>query len=175
MHEASNEGPPVREASSDGRHSGASRDGCQSAVPASTRVNPVAGPQQRGCQVRGPHEGLQSGAAGECPHTRSITKRGEPEEVLGILVSLQSQGQTSGCSRGGDVSVELPFVLMHPKPSDLPISRPQSVVPETYAPVGSNLIEFETNNFSQDDDFVFEDFARLRLKGTKDDEDDHLC
>ncbi|XP_071020165.1 arrestin red cell-like isoform X3 [Oncorhynchus clarkii lewisi] len=76
-----------------------------------------------------------------------------------------------------DVSVELPFVLMHPKPSDLPISRPQSVVPETDAPVGSNLIEFETNNFSQDDDFVFEDFARLRLKGTKDDkdEDDHLC
>lgn len=25
-----------------------------------------------------------------------------------------------------DVSVELPFVLMHPKPTELPISRPQS-------------------------------------------------
>ncbi|ROJ33122.1 Arrestin red cell isoform 2, partial [Anabarilius grahami] len=30
-------------------------------------------------------------------------------------------------------------------------------------------------NFSQDDDFVFEDFARLRLKGMKDEEDDHFC
>lgn len=81
------------------------------------------------------------------------------------------------CALSRDVSVELPFVLMHPKPSDLPMSRPQSgtdqcvfnretyvlekcfagiftcfemsllsltVVPETDAPVGSNLIEFET-------------------------------
>uniref|UniRef100_A0A8C1I6G6 Arrestin red cell n=2 Tax=Cyprinus carpio TaxID=7962 RepID=A0A8C1I6G6_CYPCA len=74
-----------------------------------------------------------------------------------------------------DVSVELPFVLMHPKPSEQPNSRPQSAVPETDVPVDANLIEFETNNFSQDDDFVFEDFARLRLKGMKDEEDDHFC
>ncbi|XP_038831962.1 arrestin red cell-like isoform X2 [Salvelinus fontinalis] len=104
----------------------------------------------------------------------TIVKDVSNKEVLGILVSYRVKVKLV-VSRGGDVSVELPFVLMHPKPSDLPISRPQSVVPETYAPVGSNLIEFETNNFSQDDDFVFEDFARLRLKGTKDDEDDHLC
>ncbi|GAA6068578.1 arrestin, beta 2b [Tachysurus ichikawai] len=66
---------------------------------------------------------------------------------------------------------------MHPKPSVNDDSRPQSTVPETDAPVDTNLIEFETNNFSQDDDFVFEDFARLRLKGMKDDkdEDDHFC
>uniref|UniRef100_A0A671MK02 Arrestin red cell-like n=1 Tax=Sinocyclocheilus anshuiensis TaxID=1608454 RepID=A0A671MK02_9TELE len=74
-----------------------------------------------------------------------------------------------------DVSVELPFVLMHPKPSEQPNSRPQSAVPESDVPVDANLIEFETNNFSQDDDFVFEDFARLRLKGMKDEEDDHFC
>uniref|UniRef100_A0A8K9XY93 Arrestin C-terminal-like domain-containing protein n=1 Tax=Oncorhynchus mykiss TaxID=8022 RepID=A0A8K9XY93_ONCMY len=106
----------------------------------------------------------------------TIVKDVSNKEVLGILVSYRVKVKLV-VSRGGDVSVELPFVLMHPKPSDLPISRPQSVVPETDAPVGSNLIEFETNNFSQDDDFVFEDFARLRLKGTKDDkdEDDHLC
>ncbi|KAM9400915.1 arrestin red cell-like [Salvelinus alpinus] len=105
-----------------------------------------------------------------CSRVKDVSNK----EVLGILVSYRVKVKLV-VSRGGDVSVELPFVLMHPKPSDLPISRPQSVVPETYAPVGSNLIEFETNNFSQDDDFVFEDFARLRLKGTKDDEDDHLC
>ncbi|XP_064787239.1 arrestin red cell-like isoform X1 [Oncorhynchus masou masou] len=139
----------------------------------------------------------------------TIVKDVSNKEVLGILVSYRVKVKLV-VSRGGDVSVELPFVLMHPKPSDLPNSRPQSgtdqcvfngetyvlgkcfagiftcfempllsptVVPETDAPVGSNLIEFETNNFSQDDDFVFEDFARLRLKGTKDDkdEDDHLC
>uniref|UniRef100_A0AAY5ENB5 Arrestin C-terminal-like domain-containing protein n=1 Tax=Electrophorus electricus TaxID=8005 RepID=A0AAY5ENB5_ELEEL len=39
------------------------------------------------------------------------------------------------------------------------------------------LVVSRGGNFSQDDDFVFEDFARLRLKGMKDDkdEDDHFC
>uniref|UniRef100_A0A8K9V9Y3 Arrestin C-terminal-like domain-containing protein n=1 Tax=Oncorhynchus mykiss TaxID=8022 RepID=A0A8K9V9Y3_ONCMY len=101
------------------------------------------------------------------------------KEVLGILVSYRVKVKLvvsrGGYVTSGDVSVELPFVLMHPKPSDQHISRPQSAVPETDAPVDTNLIEFETNNFSQDDDFVFEDFARLRLKGMKDDEDDHFC
>uniref|UniRef100_A0AAZ3RAK9 Arrestin C-terminal-like domain-containing protein n=1 Tax=Oncorhynchus tshawytscha TaxID=74940 RepID=A0AAZ3RAK9_ONCTS len=101
----------------------------------------------------------------------TIVKEVSNKEVLGILVSYRVKVKLV-VSRGGDVSVELPFVLMHPKPSDQHISRPQS---ETDAPVDANLIEFETNNFSQDDDFVFEDFARLRLKGMKDDEDDHFC
>uniref|UniRef100_A0A8K9UAN2 Arrestin C-terminal-like domain-containing protein n=1 Tax=Oncorhynchus mykiss TaxID=8022 RepID=A0A8K9UAN2_ONCMY len=104
----------------------------------------------------------------------TIVKDVSNKEVLGILVSYRVKVKLV-VSRGGDVSVELPFVLMHPKPSDQHISRPQSAVPETDAPVDTNLIEFETNNFSQDDDFVFEDFARLRLKGMKDDEDDHFC
>ncbi|XP_072543829.1 arrestin, beta 2b isoform X2 [Salminus brasiliensis] len=106
----------------------------------------------------------------------TIVKDVSNKEVLGILVSYRVKVKLV-VSRGGDVSVELPFVLMHPKPSEQPSSRPQSVVPETDAPVDTNLIEFETNNFSQDDDFVFEDFARLRLKGMKDDkdEDDHFC
>ncbi|XP_039515716.1 arrestin, beta 2b isoform X2 [Pimephales promelas] len=104
----------------------------------------------------------------------TIVKDVSNKEVLGILVSYRVKVKLV-VSRGGDVSVELPFVLMHPKPSEQPNSRPQSAVPETDAPVDANLIEFETNNFSQDDDFVFEDFARLRLKGMKDEEDDHFC
>ncbi|KAK6323439.1 hypothetical protein J4Q44_G00057780 [Coregonus suidteri] len=104
----------------------------------------------------------------------TIVKDVSNKEVLGILVSYRVKVKLV-VSRGGDVSVELPFVLMHPKPTDQLISRPQSAIPETDAPVDTNLIEFETNNFSQDDDFVFEDFARLRLKGMKDDEDDHFC
>ncbi|XP_041949217.1 arrestin, beta 2a isoform X8 [Alosa pseudoharengus] len=71
-----------------------------------------------------------------------------------------------------DVSVELPFVLMHPKPTDLPVSRPPSAVPDVDPPIDTNLIEFDTNSFSQDDDFVFEDFARLRLKGVINEKDE---
>ncbi|XP_078063528.1 arrestin red cell-like, partial [Mustelus asterias] len=102
-------------------------------------------------------------------------KEGANKEVLGILVSYRVKVKLV-VSRGGDVSVELPFVLMHPKPVEQPVSRPQSVLPESEVPVDTNLIEFETN-FGQDDDIVFEDFARLRLKGLKDekDDDDHFC
>ncbi|XP_014052918.1 arrestin red cell isoform X2 [Salmo salar] len=99
----------------------------------------------------------------------TIVKDVTNKEVLGILVSYRVKVKLV-ISRGGDVSVELPFVLMHPKPTELLISRPQSAVPESDPPIDTNLIEFESN-FSQDDDFVFEDFARLRLKGMADDED----
>ncbi|KAF6298030.1 arrestin beta 2 [Rhinolophus ferrumequinum] len=99
----------------------------------------------------------------------------EDKEVLGILVSYRVKVKLV-VSRGGDVSVELPFVLMHPKPHDHIITpRPQSAAPETDAPVDTNLIEFDTN-YATDDDIVFEDFARLRLKGMKDEEcDDQFC
>ncbi|KAK2111548.1 hypothetical protein P7K49_011294 [Saguinus oedipus] len=59
----------------------------------------------------------------------------------------------------------------HPTP---PLPVP-SAAPETDVPVDTNLIEFDTN-YATDDDIVFEDFARLRLKGMKDDDyDDQLC
>uniref|UniRef100_A0A8C0YU41 Arrestin, beta 2b n=2 Tax=Cyprinus carpio TaxID=7962 RepID=A0A8C0YU41_CYPCA len=102
----------------------------------------------------------------------TIVKDVSNKEVLGILVSYRVKVKLVKSFR---LFIFLPFVLMHPKPSEQPNSRPQSAVPETDVPVDANLIEFETNNFSQDDDFVFEDFARLRLKGMKDEEDDHFC
>uniref|UniRef100_A0A667YPI0 Arrestin beta 2 n=1 Tax=Myripristis murdjan TaxID=586833 RepID=A0A667YPI0_9TELE len=105
----------------------------------------------------------------------TIVKDVTNKEVLGILVSYRVKVKLV-VSRGGsccalDVSVELPFVLMHPKPAEPPVSRPQSAVPELDPPIDTNLIEFDTN-ISQDDDFVFEDFARLRLKGLVDDKDE---
>ncbi|XP_053542780.1 arrestin, beta 2a isoform X2 [Ictalurus punctatus] len=100
----------------------------------------------------------------------TIVKDGCNKEVLGVLVSYRVKVKLV-VSRGGDVSVELPFVLMHPKPIDVPTSRPASAVPEADPPIDTNLIEFDTN-FTQDDDLVFEDFARLRLKGTTDDKDE---
>ncbi|KAG8441488.1 hypothetical protein GDO86_007016 [Hymenochirus boettgeri] len=99
----------------------------------------------------------------------TIVKEGSSKEVLGILVSYRVKIKLV-VSRGGDVAVELPFVLMHPKPPEN-ISRPLSEYPETDEPVDTNLIEFDTN-YAQDDDIVFEDFARLRLKGLKDDKED---
>ncbi|ERE69349.1 beta-arrestin-1-like isoform 2 [Cricetulus griseus] len=105
----------------------------------------------------------------------TIVKEGANKEVLGILVSYRVKVKLV-VSRGGDVSVELPFVLMHPKPHDhITLPRPQSVPQETDVPVDTNLIEFDTN-YATDDDIVFEDFARLRLKGMKDDDcDDQFC
>ncbi|XP_044077132.1 arrestin red cell isoform X2 [Siniperca chuatsi] len=100
----------------------------------------------------------------------TIVKDVTNKEVLGILVSYRVKVKLV-VSRGGDVSVELPFILMHPKPVEPPVSRPQSAVPEMDPPIDTNLIEFDTN-ISQDDDFVFEDFARLRLKGAVDDKDE---
>uniref|UniRef100_F6TQF2 Beta-arrestin-2 n=1 Tax=Monodelphis domestica TaxID=13616 RepID=F6TQF2_MONDO len=83
----------------------------------------------------------------------TIVKEGANKEVLGILVSYRVKVKLV-VSRGGDVSMELPFI------ND---------------PVDTNLIEFETN-YGTDDDIVFEDFARLRLKGMKDEDyDDQFC
>uniref|UniRef100_A0A667Z9X3 Arrestin beta 2 n=1 Tax=Myripristis murdjan TaxID=586833 RepID=A0A667Z9X3_9TELE len=55
----------------------------------------------------------------------TIVKDVTNKEVLGILVSYRVKVKLV-VSRGGDVSVELPFVLMHPKPAEPPVSRPQS-------------------------------------------------
>ncbi|KAK1882577.1 Arrestin red cell isoform 3 [Dissostichus eleginoides] len=63
----------------------------------------------------------------------TIVKDVTNKEVLGILVSYRVKVKLV-ISRGGllrgmldrDVSVELPFILMHPKPVEPPLSRPQS-------------------------------------------------
>lgn len=75
-----------------------------------------------------------------------------------------SRGGLLGDLAASDVSVELPFTLMHPKPLEESIYRD---APDE-APIDTNLIEFDTH----DDDIIFEDFARQRLIGAKDDEDE---
>uniref|UniRef100_A0AAY4BWG9 Arrestin C-terminal-like domain-containing protein n=1 Tax=Denticeps clupeoides TaxID=299321 RepID=A0AAY4BWG9_9TELE len=55
----------------------------------------------------------------------TIVKDVSNKEVLGIIVSYRVKVKLV-VSRGGDVAVELPFVLMHPKPTEQPSSRPQS-------------------------------------------------
>uniref|UniRef100_A0AAQ4RMD3 Arrestin C-terminal-like domain-containing protein n=1 Tax=Gasterosteus aculeatus aculeatus TaxID=481459 RepID=A0AAQ4RMD3_GASAC len=106
-------------------------------------------------------------------HVSCRVKEGTNKEMMGILVSYRVKVKLV-VSRGGDVAVELPFVLMHPKPSDLSSSQSESLAPEVDATVDTNLIEFEMNTSPQVDDFVFEDFARLGLTGIKD-EGDPFC
>uniref|UniRef100_A0A8D1FQD2 Beta-arrestin-1 n=1 Tax=Sus scrofa TaxID=9823 RepID=A0A8D1FQD2_PIG len=101
-----------------------------------------------------------------------MLREGANREVLGIIVSYKvkvklvvSRGGLLGDLASSDVAVELPFTLMHPKPKEEP---PHREVPENEAPVDTNLIELDTN----DDDIVFEDFARQRLKGMKEDKEE---
>ena len=83
----------------------------------------------------------------------------------------------------------MPFTLTHPKPQpqlELSKSENTSQVKEEKSdavnngndqtvPVDLNLIEFDTNvtnGKNKDDDLIFEEFARIRLKGHDADDTD---
>ncbi|XP_046445683.1 beta-arrestin-2-like isoform X2 [Daphnia pulex] len=98
------------------------------------------------------------------------------KENLGIIVQYKVKVKLCLGALGGDLVAELPFILMHSKPPEdsPPPSRPPTAVaspkkhPNDCVPVDTNLIQLDaevTTNMEQDDDIVFEDFARLRLKG----------
>lgn len=99
------------------------------------------------------------------------------KENLGIIVQYKVKVKLI-VAMGTDLSVELPFTLTHPKPPPSPahsttasnasISKKGTSVkrPDGSVPVDLNLIQFDTNsNLDGDDDLVFEEFARIRLKG----------
>nr|XP_046244190.1 beta-arrestin-1 isoform X2 [Scatophagus argus] len=101
----------------------------------------------------------------------TLLREGANKEILGIIVSYKvkvklvvSRGGLLGDLAASDVSVELPFTLMHPKPMEEANCRD---APDE-AQIDTNLIEFDTN----DDDIIFEDFARQRLIGAKDDKEE---
>lgn len=105
-----------------------------------------------------------------------------PKESLGIIVQYKVKVRVI-VAYGGDVTLELPFTLSHPKPAEeTPPPTPAQQPPPTEeaagvaasgdgVPVDHNLIDFDTDGPDKhdDDDLVFEDFARLRLK-----ESEHL-
>ncbi|XP_063824428.1 beta-arrestin-1 isoform X1 [Ostrinia nubilalis] len=88
-------------------------------------------------------------------------------ENLGIIVQYKVKVKLCLGPLGGDLSAELPFILMHPKPDDEPRAAPDP------APADHDLIQLDPhpdeNGQEQDDDIIFEDFARLRLKGAESD------
>ncbi|GFR30367.1 beta-arrestin-2 [Trichonephila clavata] len=100
------------------------------------------------------------------------------KENLGIIVQYKVKVKLClGPLLGGDLVAELPFILMHPKPVDdpPPIPAPNAGT-VTNAENGENvgidtdLIRLDTDAGLDDgdDDLIFEDFARLRLRGETD-------
>ncbi|XP_019616409.1 PREDICTED: beta-arrestin-1-like isoform X2 [Branchiostoma belcheri] len=96
----------------------------------------------------------------------TIMTKDTTRENLGIVVQYKVKIRLI-VAYGGDLSVELPFTLSHPKPETPPPSPKPDRAQE--APVDTNLINLETSETpdsygKDDDDIIFEDFARMRLK-----------
>ncbi|XP_018026167.1 beta-arrestin-1 isoform X1 [Hyalella azteca] len=107
------------------------------------------------------------------------------KENLGIVVQYKVKVKLTLGALAGDLVAELPFTLMHPKPEeDADTVRggacggdiAGSTQPSTAADldhqdpaVDTNLIQLDADGTepaaAESDDIIFEDFARLRLKG----------
>ncbi|XP_014608560.1 PREDICTED: beta-arrestin-1 isoform X1 [Polistes canadensis] len=94
-------------------------------------------------------------------------------ENLGIIVQYKVKVKLCLGALGGDLVASLPFILMHPKPEEEKSTLSTSPPSPTNkgdggeVPLDTNLIQLDTE-VDEDDDIVFEDFARLRLKGETD-------
>ncbi|XP_006561896.1 beta-arrestin-1 isoform X3 [Apis cerana] len=93
-------------------------------------------------------------------------------ENLGIIVQYKVKVKLCLGALGGELVAELPFILMHPKPEEEepapPTARPSPTQKtDSEIPLDTNLIQLDTEA-DGDDDIIFEDFARLRLKGETD-------
>ncbi|XP_078052486.1 beta-arrestin protein kurtz isoform X3 [Augochlora pura] len=91
-------------------------------------------------------------------------------ENLGIIVQYKVKVKLCIGTLAGELVAELPFILMHPKPEEeepAPSTArpsPTQKADSGEMPLDTNLIQLDTEA-DGDDDFIFEDFARLRLKG----------
>ncbi|XP_002158192.2 beta-arrestin-1 isoform X1 [Hydra vulgaris] len=104
----------------------------------------------------------------------TIMDQNTPKENLGIIVHYKVKIRLH-VAYGGDLSVELPFVLTHPKPpetspSTTPVlARKETTVPgeEENPKIENDLINFDTDGSVKhpDDELVFEEFARMRVRG----------
>lgn len=113
------------------------------------------------------------------------------KENLGIIVQYKVKVKLYLGPLAGELAAELPFTLMHPKPEPDPDNERKGTEkrgssPNTAieggkensghggdVPVDTNLIQLDTEEqgtgaptyADNDDDLIFEDFARFRLKG----------
>ncbi|CAI2355517.1 unnamed protein product [Caenorhabditis sp. 36 PRJEB53466] len=98
------------------------------------------------------------------------------KESLGIVVQYRVKVRAVLGPLNGELPAELPFTLTHSKPPESP-ERADRLLSSTDGRNGSetadvDLIQLHENLESRDDDdLIFEDFARMRLHGT--DSEDH--
>ncbi|OAD58494.1 Beta-arrestin-1 [Eufriesea mexicana] len=116
--------------------------------------------------------------AGEKMNWKSMNfvlfRSGDPSqrENLGIFVQYKVKVKLCLGTLARELVAELPFILMHPKPEEEepapPTARPSptQTADSGEIPLDTNLIELDTD--ADGDDIIFEDFARLRLKGETD-------
>ncbi|KAF1745790.1 hypothetical protein GCK72_022237 [Caenorhabditis remanei] len=92
------------------------------------------------------------------------------KESLGIVVQYRVKVRAVLGPLNGELFAELPFTLTHSKPPESP-ERTDRGLPSTEAtngsePVDIDLIQLhEELELRDDDDLIFEDFARMRLHG----------
>jgi len=105
----------------------------------------------------------------------TIVSNPSQKENLGIIVQYKVKVKLCLGTLAGELTAELPFILMHPKPEEevLPISNNVAVSGTAVDDNGvrvDNLIELDEDSPapSHDEDIIFEDFARLRLKAGND-------
>ncbi|XP_057329354.1 beta-arrestin-1-like isoform X1 [Microplitis mediator] len=95
-------------------------------------------------------------------------------ENLGVIVQYKVKVKLCLGALGGELVAELPFILMHPKPEEEtlpPVTDRQSpTCPSENGECANdtNLIQLDAEDEIGNDDIIFEDFARLRLKGETD-------
>ncbi|XP_008543103.1 beta-arrestin-1 isoform X3 [Microplitis demolitor] len=95
-------------------------------------------------------------------------------ENLGVIVQYKVKVKLCLGALGGELVAELPFILMHPKPEEEtlpPVTDRQSpTCPSENGECANdtNLIQLDAEDDIGNDDIIFEDFARLRLKGETD-------
>ncbi|KHN87768.1 putative beta-arrestin, partial [Toxocara canis] len=104
------------------------------------------------------------------------------KENLGIVVQYKVKVRLHvGGALGGELTAELPFTLTHAKPVESPDVRrlqeqqkANSKQSQT-AGVEVDLIQLDAFDVPRldDDDIIFEDFARLRLRGSEMDDHEH--
>uniref|UniRef100_A0A8R1XSA1 Arrestin_C domain-containing protein n=1 Tax=Onchocerca volvulus TaxID=6282 RepID=A0A8R1XSA1_ONCVO len=99
------------------------------------------------------------------------------KENLGIIVQYKVKVRLNiSGPLGGELTAELPFTLTHPKPlENIEIRRKQQKASSQPNNEGLNvdLIQLDTFDFPrvEDEDIIFEDFARLRVQAANHNDD----
>ncbi|XP_012216180.1 arrestin homolog [Linepithema humile] len=87
-----------------------------------------------------------------------------PAEALGIVISYSVRAKLNCGTLGGELVTDVPFKLMHPTPGA--IEKEKAILKKSKS---TDRARYENSCYANDDDdnIVFEDFARLRLNETE--------